>query len=450
MKKMSFVSVCKKIFITIFVLLYISLLIIFYKTYFDYFLPEKTFTIIDLSNYSYIEYISDLIFIPLNEEENIINQNNSLINKNKTFYYKKLSLYNYKKNIFCECKNDKKEIIISKDINMCYFLNCDIKINNSEINIYPIYKWNNKFIYANISRYYLNQGINPVTKKCAKDLGFISCGFYENINNEICIKNKTMKCPLKIYKNKNIIYNNINIIFDIKNKNDYELKDNINLLDIFPEVIINNNNINLIYEKNIYDFFNENELGFPFKNINITDKIYLYPNNNNNQLLYNSTIINNDNFFIIHFESPGAYTNNLYYELLSAFYWVMNLFLSNFFFNLFNMLMLIDFFYRYNCNFKKYQDNLIFYIYIYKIIESPISFYFIFNLRKLKNIYKEHIWDKIFLQQLNIEKRFYKINLILFGIFYILFPLMCILYFIQKHPKKEIKKDNNISFVQIK
>ena len=96
------IGILKISLIVMLVLLYTSTIIIFYVTG-KYYIEHYNFTIIDNANYSYIEYISDFIFLPESKEKEIIDKNNSLCNK--TFYYKKLDLSNYNKNIFCECTN---------------------------------------------------------------------------------------------------------------------------------------------------------------------------------------------------------------------------------------------------------------------------------------------------------------------------------------------------------
>ena len=46
-------------------------------------------------------------------------------------------------------------------------------------------------------KYYLYQGINPITKKCNEEKGFYSCGFFEDIQVDFCVKNAD-NCPLKL------------------------------------------------------------------------------------------------------------------------------------------------------------------------------------------------------------------------------------------------------------
>ena len=463
MKMKSIIHFLKIFLIAIFSIFYACFIFLFYKTGVDYLKPE-TFTIIDLTNYSYIEYISDFIFISTSddstEQEDIIKQNNSLINKN--FYYKKLPLYHYKKNIFCECKNNKNDVIINKDINLCYFFNCNFKINTKETNNYTIYKWENKYIYANISRYYLNQGINPTTNKCDVNLGFISCGFYDNINAEICIKKNSMKCPLKPGDNNinmNILYNNIDILFDINDQNNYILQNNINLFDIFPDVKMNSNNnknINLIYGEDINNFFNDNEIGFPFNNKKLSDKVYIIPNNNNNPIYYNNTIINDDNFYQIQFETPisgpNSFSNIL--DIILGLYAIFTIILGVFFFHIFNLIILANSFYyfQYDLIFKEYEKSEPLYkvcLFI-KIFETPLFFYLIYKVRKLNNTFKGHIWDEIFMEHLRLEKAFYNVNLILFFLSYFSFVLFCVLYYRNYNLNKNKINKNNIRFVETK
>ncbi len=123
--KNNLVYVLKMILTVIIFIIYVSSIICFYTfgtLFCNNYFGDFKYTIIDNANYSYIEYISDFIFVPESKEQEIIDMNNSL--SNKTYYYKKLSLSNYSKNIFCECTN-KNDTTTSKDINLCYFMDCN-------------------------------------------------------------------------------------------------------------------------------------------------------------------------------------------------------------------------------------------------------------------------------------------------------------------------------------
>ena len=285
--KNNLVFVLKMTLLVIIIIIYVSSIFCFYafgtlscKNY----LGDFNYTIIDNANYSYIEYISDFIFVPESEEQVIIHINKYLYDK--AYYYKKFSLSNYNKNIYCECTKKNYTINIT-DINLCYLVDCNMKINKNKENNYAIYKWDGNFIYANISRYYINQGINPKSKTCDNQLGYISCGFHENINQEsieICIRNHSMKCPFKAKgrSGNNILFNNIDILFDINNTNDYIINNNISLLDMFPDIKMKDKkNFTFLFNEEINKFFDDNGIGFPikYKKKNISDKIYIIPKN---------------------------------------------------------------------------------------------------------------------------------------------------------------------------
>ena len=443
----------------LFSLCYLSCIILFYKTGYDY-SKINIFTIIDNANYSYVEYISDFIFTTDKNEKIIRNMNKSLINK--AFYYKKLPLSNYKKNIYCTCYTNEKGNITINDINTCYIKKCDIKINENENDYNIIYKWNNSLIYANVSRYYINQGINLKTQKCDEKLGFISCGIYENINTntEICVKNNSMNCPFKIsnnINNRNILFNNIDIMFAVNDIQNYELSENINLFDIFSNLKIqkNNNNTDFIFIEEIKNLFIESKLGFPFKFKNNTDKVYIIPNNDNNSLLYNNNIILNDNnFFQINYELIPFFHKNQTYNgitliltIIMSFYLIYIVLIKNLYFHVLNMLALIDTLFNgaYDSIFtnNKFDYSYVKIILFVQIFDSPFFFYLIYNLRKIKKKYEDHIWDDVFVKQLQSEKNFYKVNLIL--LFMSLISLVIYsssfikLYFKQKNKLVEIK-----------
>ena len=214
-----------KNYITIpFAIIYIILIILFYIFIGNSYQYYGNIMIIDKLNFSYIEYISDLKLIPEKLEQN------------------KLSLGIFNKDIYCECFNNKSEKVTMSDLKLCYFFNCDFKLDKTNSKNYSIYKWKNNSFYAEISKYYFNQGININNKKCDEKIGFISCGFYDNIDIEICVKKDLVKCPYKFNKNNNnIIFNELKIIFDIKNKNNIILENNISLFDLMPYINTTNN-----------------------------------------------------------------------------------------------------------------------------------------------------------------------------------------------------------------
>ena len=256
------------------------------------FLPQEIM-IIDNLNFSYIEYISDLKIIPEELEKKI---DFSYDNK-----YKKLSLGTFNKDIYCECFNNKSEKIIIKEIYICNFYNCELKPDKNKSKNYNIYKWKNSSFYAEISKYYFYQGINLKTKKCDEKIGFISCGFYDNLDIEICVKKDLMKCPYKFKNNKtnNIIFNELNMIFNIENKENLILENNISLYDFIPYInITNNKKINSIFKYSLKEFLKENDIYPKYKSNN--DEVNLIPNNNN--ILKYDKNIDNNNTFIIKYE----------------------------------------------------------------------------------------------------------------------------------------------------
>jgi len=111
---------------------YIILIFLNYIFGFKYFFSKPDIMIIDNLNFSYIDYISDLKLIPEELEKKI---DFSKINKSK-----KISLGIFNKDIYCECFNNKSEKIISKEIKICSFYNCELKLDKVNNNNYNIYK----------------------------------------------------------------------------------------------------------------------------------------------------------------------------------------------------------------------------------------------------------------------------------------------------------------------
>ena len=269
-----------------------------------------------------------------------------------------------------------------------------------------------------------------------------------------------MNCPFKIsnnINNRNILFNNIDIMFAVNDIQNYELSENINLFDIFSNLKIqkNNNNTDFIFIEEIKNLFIENKLGFPFKFKNNTDKVYIIPNNDNNSLLYNNNIILNDNnFFQLNYELIPFFHKNQTYNgitliltIIMSFYLIYIVLIKNLYFHVLNMLALIDTLFNgaYDSIFtnNKFDYSYVKIILFVQIFDSPFFFYLIYNLRKIKKKYEDHIWDDVFVKQLQSEKNFYKVNLIL--LFMSLISLVIYsssfikLYFKQKNKLVEIK-----------
>ena len=427
-----------------------SILIFIYAILeFLYFTEETEIMIVDNMNFSYIEYISDLKLIPEELEKKI----NFFDNKTHI----KLSLGNFNKKIYCECFNNKSEKIIINEINICSFFNCELKLNKSNNKNYNIYKWKNNSFYAELSKYYFFQGINLKTKKCNEKLGFISCGYYDNIENEICIKKDLMKCPYKFKKINNIIFNELNSFFVIKNNTNIIINKNISLFDIIPDMKnhTNNNKINPIFKYSLKNFLIENDIYKKYKDNN--DEVFLF-NNNNNILRYNEKI-DYKNAFIIKYKallSKGYYkdTNYILYYFIDIC--LLILLLIKFLFELsfiFILLPIIEEYIKlsieknYNEIFKKYKkikgDIVSKIIYLIKIFESTIFFYFIYDVRKLNKIYKGHIWNSKFRKILRNEYIFMSINLILYISYFI--PIVLYIIIGKKFKNKNSLDMNNFN-----
>ena len=243
----------KNYVIILFHTIYIILIILFYIFGVNYYDRYEIIMIIDKLNFSYIEYISDL---KLNPEE--LEQKDNFYDIKKNI---KLSLGIFNKDIYCECTNNKNEKVAIVDLKLCFFFNCDFKLNQTNSKNYSIYKWKNNYIYAEMSKYYFYQGININTKKCDEKTGYISCRFYDNLDIEICVKKDLMKCPYKFKTSSNIIFNGLNAILDIKNKDNAILENNISLFDIIPYMNSTNNiNINSIFNYSLKEFLKENDI----------------------------------------------------------------------------------------------------------------------------------------------------------------------------------------------
>ena len=131
------------------------------------------FNIINFANYSYFEYI--------------INKTDS---NNESYGF-----FNQKKT-YCTCYNKNNKLKNISIISICHEFNCSkIKIDETKIVSHNLTKWKKNTISFNSAKYYYFQGINPITKKCDFKHGFYSCGFFENIQSEFCVKNLD-NCPL--------------------------------------------------------------------------------------------------------------------------------------------------------------------------------------------------------------------------------------------------------------
>lgn len=273
------------IIIPLYIIYIISFFLYYIYGYIYFCIDNHIFiTILDNINFSYIEYISDISFISPGKEEEYKNYTNTEKSK--------LLLGIYKKGIFCECYNNQTKSIIIKDINICNFFGCDLKFDKSNEFNNSIYKWKNNSIYIEKSKYYFYQGINPLTNKCDDKLGFISCGFYDIISSEICVKKELNNCPYN-----NIIFNELNLYISLLNKNNINITTNISLKDIIPYIKSKpksnkDNNISL-FNQSLKEFLKENDIYSNYLYDN--DKIEIIPSYNN-ITKYNKTISNN-NFF---------------------------------------------------------------------------------------------------------------------------------------------------------
>ena len=122
----------KKVIIETYYTLFLILVVLNLIFEVEFFSLREDIMIVDKLNFSYIEYISDLKLIPEELEKKI-----DFFNNNK---YNKLSLFIFNKNIYCECFNNKNETIIFKEIKICNFYNCELKIDKSNNKNYNIYK----------------------------------------------------------------------------------------------------------------------------------------------------------------------------------------------------------------------------------------------------------------------------------------------------------------------
>lgn len=419
-----------------------SLLFIFYIIYgYKYLNFNDNIMILDNLNFSYTEYITNINVISPEEEES----ENFFINTTKI----KTPLGFYKKGLYCNCYNNQSKSMIIKDIGICHFFGCDVKFDNTNNMIYSIYKWKNNSIYLEKSKYYYYQGINNKTKKCDEKLGFISCGYYDNIKSELCVKNDLKNCPYN-----NILFNEINLYLSLDNDDNIKINANISILDIMPYIKTkfnkNKNKNMLLFHHSLKEFLKENDIFNDYKYDK--DIVYLIPIYNN-IMNYNESIDNNNAFlekYRINLEKiliPNDIDENtiLFYILLI----MMTLYLCSkvFIFPLFHLIsifcsteiisLLSD--KKYNELYTKFfsyitdpQHRNFSVIYFIKLLfEYPFFFRKIYNVRKINKRYEGHKWNSNFQKILNIEIAFNNINVILlllycfplFAFFFLLFKL---------------------------
>ena len=408
------------IIIAPFYILY-SVSFIFYLIYGYKFVDFKgSIMILDNVNFSYIEYISNIKLIPNESEQAEISPNET-----KT----KLLLGVYKKGLYCQCYNNQSKSLTIKDTNICDFFGCDLKFDKSNNMNYSIYKWKNNSLYVEVSKYYFHQGINPKTKKCDENLGFISCGFFDDINAEICTKRELMNCPYN-----NIIFNELNLFLSLNNKDNIKINEHISLLDIMPYAKMNlNNESKILFNHSLEEFLKENDIYSNYKHND--DKVNLIPIYNN-IIKYNENI-STDNVFTkkYHFDLDKLFvpdgvnldTNSFSYGLISfisGFYFCSKVFFEliihiiSIMFSTSCIFLIIE--KKYNELYREYYDNwfgedmkvTVFY-FLKLIIEYPFFFKSIYCLRKINKIYDGHKWNETFKNALKIEIIFRNINLII-------------------------------------
>ena len=429
----------------------IILIILYFIFGYKFFFLPQDIMIIDNLNFSYIEYISDLKIIPEELEKKI------------DFFYdnkiKKLSLGTFNKDIYCECFNNKSENIIFHEIKICNFYNCEIKLDKSNNKNYNIYKWKNNSFYAEISKYYFYQGINPKTKKCDEKIGFISCGFYENIDIEICVKKDLMKCPYKFKFNKtnNIIFNELNMIFNIKSKENLILENNISLFDFMPNINITiYKKINSIFKYSLKEFLKENDIYPKYKHNN--DEVHLITNKNN--ILRYDKNIDKNNAFIKRYEvklisminQNDKEKQNVWNALIGiiCILYLAYKIIYDTCANVFTMIILGSSIKcilerNYKELFKEYKESTkqLYFFYFLKLSENGIFLYLIYDARKINIIYDGHIWNSKFINILENEFRFMTINICLY-----LLSLMTFAIFVV-FQKKNLNDINTTEIINI-
>ena len=421
------------IIITPFYILY-SVLFILYLIYGFKFIDFKgNITILDNVNFSYIEYISNIKLLSNDSE-----QEETPLNETKI----KMPLGIYKKGLYCHCYNNQSKSLIIKDTNICAFFGCGLKFDKSNNMNYSIYKWKNNSFYVEISKYYFHQGINPKTKKCDEKLGFISCGFYDDINTEICAKRELMNCPYN-----NIIFNDLNLYLSLNNKDNIKINENISLLDILPYAKMKlNNRSKILFNHSLEEFLKENDIYSNYKHND--DKANLIPVYNN-IIKYNENI-SIDNVFTkkYHFDLDKIFVpegvnldeNSFSYGLIiffSGFYFVSKVFFE-LIIHIFSILFSTNCIFliiekKYNELYREYYNNCfgedikvtVFY-FLKLIVEYPFFFKSIYCLRKINKMYPGHKWNETFKNALKIEIIFKNINLIILILY--CFPVFVFLF----------------------
>ena len=269
-----------------------------------------------------------------------------------------------------------------------------------------------------------------------------------------------MKCPYKYNKINNIIFNELNAIFDIKNKENIILENNISLFDIMPYMNITNNiNINSVFNYSLKEFLKENDIYPQYKSD--IDEVHLIPYKNN--IIGYNEYINNNNAFIIEYYFKLGSLYNKYYEkavknelyifiYVFIFLYIIIKIIYETIGNFSIMINTVDYIdlimdkkykelYREFIEYKSYRVFAFFYFII--LIECAFFFYIIYDARKINNIYEGHIWSSNFKKILTNEIRLMEVSLFLFILKSIPFAICAIIWI--KFRNKNISDIVNIN-----
>jgi hypothetical protein len=243
------------------------------------------------------------------------------------------------------------------------------------------------------------------------------------------------------------------MIFNIENKENLILENNISFFDFIPNInITNNKKINSIFKYSLKEFLKENDIYPKYKHNN--DEVHLIPKKNN--ILGYDKNIDKNNAFIEKYEvklisiitkSDDKENQNLCYILI-ALICILYLLYKFIYDSCANFIIMIILGSSIKCivekNYKelhkeyKASSKQLYFFYSLKLSENALFLYLIYDARKINKIYEGHIWNSKFNNILENEFRFMTVNIILYLLSLIAFVIFVIF-------RKKKFKDLNVT-----
>jgi hypothetical protein len=243
------------------------------------------------------------------------------------------------------------------------------------------------------------------------------------------------------------------MIFNIENKENLILENNISFFDFITNInITNNKKINSIFKYSLKEFLKENDIYPKYKHNN--DEVHLIPKKNN--ILGYDKNIDKNNAFIEKYEvklisiitkSNDKENQNLCYILI-ALICILYLLYKFIYDSCANFIIMIILGSSIKCivekNYKelhkeyKASSKQLYFFYSLKLSENALFLYLIYDARKINKIYDGHIWNSKFKNILENEFRFMIVNIFLY-----LLTLMAFVIFAIFRKKK--LKDLNVT-----